>query len=444
MNKKRTIFPAYLIILFVSFFSYSCQSQKVLQLSDNSSWCWFQDDRAIIDGDLLIHSGVTSEGANIISSYDLNTGETLTVDLNKDSLPADDHNVGVVMIRPDGKYLAVYAGHGVDQWMRYRISTQPGDISSWEPEQLIDVGSKVTYSNVYRMADSGITYNYHRGFNRNPNYMMSQDDGITWEYGGRLFAFEGRPYVRYASDHKKRIHFVTTEEHPRHYNNGIYHGYIEDGQVFRSDGSLAGPLSTSTQSDLSPQDFTHVYDGNKDTRADVAWTSDIQLDANGYPYIAFSVTKDPIALGERENTQNGGFDHRYHYARWDGKQWKTHEIAYAGTRLYPGENEYTGLVTLHPTNPDVLYISTDVHPNTGKPLISKGHQRREIFRGTTRNQGKDWKWKSITNNSTEDNIRPIVLDHKGEEVVIWLRGRYDTYKDYNLKAMGLVPAVNTK
>src|SRR5690606_25125726 len=422
----------YLLALALIVTSTSCQSHRIMQLHEDSGWCWFQDNRAIIDGDQLIFSGVNSKGYNIVSSYHFKTGDKQTVILNQDVLPPDDHNVGVLMVRPDSKYLTVYAGHGVDQWMRYRISSHPGDIQQWEPEQSMDVGGKVTYSNVYRLSNSGLTYNFHRGINRNPNYMFSDDDGGNWSYGGRLFSIEGRPYVRYASDGKNRIHFITTEEHPRHFNNGIYHAYIEHGKIYRSDGTYVGELSHTTDSAIKPTDFTAVFAGSPSVRKDVAWTSDIQLDKDGHPYIAFSVTKDPIALGETKNVTQGGFDHRYHYARWDGKEWREYEIAYAGTRLYPGENEYTGLITLHPTDPNVVYISADVDPATGQPLVSKGSQRREIFRGTSRDAGATWKWKAITQNSDEDNIRPIVLEYQGREVVIWLKGRYTTYTDYDL------------
>lgn len=439
MNKH--LFPEFVfLLLFISLFNFSCQTQReIVQLNDNSGWCWFQDDRAIIDGDQLIYSGVTSDGANMVSSYDLKTGNQQTTVLHDGILPVDDHNVGVLLIRPDNRYLSVYAGHGVDQLMRYRISTRPGDASQWGPEKTFDVGDKVTYSNVYRLEQTGTTYNFHRGINRNPNYLVSKDHGSSWEYGGRLFTFEGRPYLRYASDNKSRIHFITTEEHPRHYNNSIYHGYIEAGSVYQTSGELVGALSTDTTSDLSPEDFTAVFKVNKEVRTDVAWTSDIKLDEKGYPYIAFSVTKDPIEKGETTHTQNGGFDHRYHYARWDGRQWHEYEIAYAGTRLYPGENEYTGLISLHPTDPNIVYISTNVDPKSGKGLLNHGEQRREIFRGTTKNQGKTWKWKAITKNSDQDNIRPIVLDYPQKEVVIWLTGKYTTYRDYDLKVMGLVP-----
>lgn len=442
MIKSRYLPPGnpMLLAVLICWVLYSCQTKReIVQLHEDSGWCWYQDDRAIIDGNQLVFSGVSSNGSNLVSSYHLKTGQQHNFILNKDSLPVDDHNVGVLSVRPDGSYLSVYAGHGVDNWMRYRISTHPGDITQWEEEKREDVGARVTYSNLYRLDRSGITYNFHRGIGWDPNYMVSEDEGNTWKYGGQLFGFEGRPYVRYVSDHLSRIHFITTEEHPRNYNNSIYHGYMEDGRLYQTDGTPVDQLSSSPESGLSPDNFTRVFDGDKTTRADVAWTSDIKLNGEGQPYIAFSVTKDPIPLGETSKTKDGGFDHRYHYARWDGEKWNEHEIAYAGTRLYPGENEYTGLIALHPGNPDVVYISTNVHPKKGDPIVVLGEQRREIFRGTTKDGGQNWNWKAITKNSEQDNIRPIVLDYKNGEVVLWLQGRYSTYTDYDLKVMGWVP-----
>ncbi len=413
-------------------------SSQAILLNDNTSWCWFQDERAMIDGDQLLFTGVTSEGANTVSTYHLETGDKKTVVLNDQTFEADDHNVGALLKRPDGRYLCVYAGHGIESKMRYRISTQPGDISQWEEEKSVDTGGATTYSNVFRMSGNGKTYNFHRGIGSNPNYMVSEDDGNTWEYGGQLFAFKGRPYLRYASDGQDRIHFITTEEHPRYYNNSIYHGYIERGKMYGSGGKLIGNLSQKQETNLKPFDFTSIYDGDSSTRKNVAWTSDIELDHEGNPYVAFSVTKDPIRLGETKETEEGGFDHRYHYARWDGQEWHEYEIAYAGTRLYAGENEYTGLISLHPQDPDVVYISADVNPETGKPLRSDGKSHYEIFRGTTDDQGAHWQWTAITENSDEDNIRPIIVCSDQYEALLWLKGSYTTFRDYHLSAYGMI------
>ncbi|SHG60368.1 BNR repeat-containing family member [Fodinibius roseus] len=410
----------------------------ILLLNDDASWCWYQDERAMLDGDQLLFSAVTSEGANTVSSYNIATGEQQTVVLNDTTFQPDDHNVGVLLKRPDGRYLTVYAGHGVDTKMWYRISSSPGDISEWGPEQTADTREEVTYSNVYRLSDNGKVYNFHRGIGWNPNYMVSEDEGESWRYGGQLLAHPGRPYLRYTSNNSDQIHFIATEGHPRNYNNSIYHGYTDGKQVYGSGGQAVGPLSGEESTDLKPYDFTTVFDGDSTTRANVAWTSDIELDGEGRPYVAFSVTKDPIALGEREQTEKAGFDHRYHYARWDGEQWQEHEIAYAGSRLYPGENEYTGLITLHPDDPDVVYISADVDPATGEELNPEGPRRYEIFRGTTGDRGASWEWTPITEDSDQDNIRPVVVSNDRYEAVLWLNGRYSTYTDYDLDVLGII------
>ena len=72
--------------------------------------------------------------------------------------------------------------------------------------------------------------------------------------------------------------------------------------------------------------------------------TDLELDEEKRPVVMFSVQKDGRGLGRKE----GGFDHRFHYARWDGTAWQQHEIAYAGQRLYPGEDDYTGLAAIDP------------------------------------------------------------------------------------------------
>lgn len=411
---------------------------EIQTLSEDGSWCWFQDDRAILLGDKVLFSGVTSSGANTVTEWDLRENKKRSFNLTENTLPADDHNVSALMVRTDGKLLSVYAGHSIDSLVRYRVSNEIGDIGSWSEEKTFKTNGRVCYSNVYRLEDSGETFNFYRGNGNNPHFLVSTNEGNSWEFGGRLFEDFGRAYLRYTSDGKSKIHFITTEEHPRHYNNSIYHGYYEGGNLYRSDGTLVGPISRTAQSPYKPTDFTLVYDGDASTRSDVAWTSDIKLTPQGNPYIAFSVTKDPITKGETKNTSLGGFDHRYHYATWDGKMWHQEEIAYAGSRLYPGENEYTGLISLHPENSRVVFLSADVDPATGKPLEVDGQRRYEIFRGEQVAYTEKWTWTPITYQSASDNIRPIVLADKEKEVVLWLSGRYTTYRDYQLNVHGKV------
>ena len=114
-----------------------------------------------------------------------------------------------------------------------------------------------------------------------------------------------------------------------------------------------------------------------------------------------------------------------------------------GTRLYSGEDDYTGLAVLDPTDPSVVYISTNANPTTGAALTSTADGKRhwEIFRGDTANAGDSWTWTPVTTNSTLDNLRPIVVsDGDARKVLLWLRGTYRAYTDYQQQVLMLILA----
>jgi hypothetical protein len=268
---------------------------------------------------------------------------------------------------------------------------------------------------------SGRIYNFIRAFGHDPNYMYSDDDGSTWTYGGHWLHGKGgySPYMKYAYDGKGTVHFVTTEDHPRNFDNNLYHGYLKDNGLYVSNGTRVGTLSTTTEAPLATWDFTKVFAADPDH---VAWMVDIKLDRSDRPYVLFSTQNDGRGLPPGQ----GGMDLRYHYARWNGTAWHTEEIAYAGRRLYRTEDDYSGLGALDPNNPDVAYISTDADPSTGTPLISAADQQRhyELFRGERSASGK-WTWTPFTRNSTDDNLRPVIPHWNDRRTaIVWMRGRY--------------------
>jgi hypothetical protein len=248
-----------------------------------------------------------------------------------------------------------------------------------------------------------------------------------------------RPYVKYASNGRDEIHFITTEDHPRAYDNSLWHGIInvsaEGARITHSDGTVIGPLSTDRTSEVKPTDLTPVFVGDADN---VAWTVDLELDDRGWPYAAFSIQHGDGDV--RTERRVGGEDMRYGYARWDGERWQTFEIAHAGTALYAGEDDYTGLIALDPNDPDVVFISTDANPVTGEPLISEadGERHYEIYRGETTDGGVTWEWSALTENSPADNLRPLVPSWEDGTIVSWLRGTLTTYMDYDTEVVGMV------
>jgi hypothetical protein len=159
-----------------------------------------------------------------------------------------------------------------------------------------------------------------------------------------------------------------------------------------------------------------------------AWTTDLHVDSSGKPYAIFTTRRDDIPV----NT-NGYNDHRFWYARYDGTQWNVHELAKAGARLYPSEQDYTGLVALDPFNPNRLFISSTIDPrdDTNMP-------KHEIFEGQTTNGGVTWTWTPITYNSQADNIRPIVpIWDATHTALTWMRGTYSSQLNYDMDIVGL-------
>lgn len=164
---------------------------------------------------------------------------------------------------------------------------------------------------------------------------------------------------------------------------------------------------------------------------------DLKIDNNNRPYVLFSTQRD----GKEKPRYQGGQDLRYHYAYWDGQSWVSEEIAHAGKRLYTGEDDYSGLGALDHKNPKIVYISTDVDPVTGKPLISAadGKQHYELFKGERSNEGK-WTWLPFTRNSTMDNLRPVIPDwNDSKTAIVWMRGEY--FYNHGIWSTSLVAAI---
>jgi hypothetical protein len=417
---------------------------EVRTFKENGGWCWFQDERAILDDGRMVFATVAGttraghDGGDVdVTAYDLDTGARTTEELH-DQLGQDDHNVPSLIERSDGRYLAAYSAHGTDNLFRYRIAERPGDVQAWAPERSLELSAGVTYTNLLRLSEAnrgeGRIYNFSRASGFDPNWMYSDDGGQTWTWGGQLLDWPDRPYVKYASDGQSRIHLATTDGHPRVFDNNIYHGYLQGDSLFTSHGSLAQDLDDGP---LEEKRLTRVFDGGPHN---VAWTTDLHLDDEGHPVLGFSVQKDGASF-KNNRAEGPGWDHRYYYARYDGTEWHVHEMAYGGSGLYPREADYTGLLAIDPEAPNVVYVSADVHPRTGRPNVSSadGERHYEIFRGVTTDGGASWRWTPVTANSDTDNLRPIIpKGGGGRRIVLWQRGDFHTYTDYNTDIVGII------
>lgn len=434
---------------------------KLVVVKENGGWCWFMHPRAIVDeGRILVGTvaaanyGGSQRGDAEVTSFDPAGGARASFKVHP-LLENDDHDSPSVRALPDGRYLAMYTRHARDQKMRWRISERAGDISAWGPEMTVtDEGpGQVTYSNTFVLSgEANQIYNFYRARDQNPFVMTAAPESLAFTPVGRLLHWDQsagtgadpakltgvtertRPYVRYASNDVDTVHFITTEDHPSAYDTSVYHGYIRGGRVYGSTGDVVDESLRDFEA-ASPVDFTRVFAGDADH---VAWTVDLELDAEGRPFMVFSVQRD--GADTREEKGGGAEDHRYYHARFDGARWQVHEMAYAGTNLARGQDDYTGLAALVPGDPDTVFISTNADPASGDPLMSRadGERHHEIFRGHTTDQGATWAWTAITSDSTTDHLRPVIPRWAGHTAVLWLRGKYHSMHRYEQDVVGVV------
>ena len=388
--------------------------------------------------------------------------------------------------------MVIYSTHGGNNDLYWRVSTSPGEATSWSAEQTLVVntandGNGNTYSNPFYLSTPNEVVNFSRAIGYDPNYSVFSNinntentvSTISPAYGGHWMYWQnpgtgpltggnGRPYVKYASNGANTVWFATTEDSPQNYLNSLYVGYMQfntsgAGTVYTSTGGSLGGLSTGTaptgnsgnpptggnQGDIVsgtglsylPTDFTPivkanaVYNGIDLTGKYVGWATSMQLDSSGKPYLGFVVVNN--------TTGAYGNDLEYYYAHLVGSAWQVSRVGYAGFPLYNGQNQYAGLMAVDPSNPNTIYVSSDVNPATNAALIGPdGKQHWQILEGTTGNGGSTWSWTQITDTSS-DNIRPEVTAGSGKEALVWMQGSYTSYTSYSTSMVGLVEALAT-
>jgi hypothetical protein len=447
-------------ISLLSITTYAQEAQDVvngnlIQFNDNGAWCWYQDERAVIDitGNKLILGsdasddglgGSAREGDVEAVIFDLQTGISQRVTLkdgasSPQTFYADDHNAPGFLVRPDGKYLSMYAAHFNDTTSHYRIY----DSGVWGPEQIFNWKTEVpggsnfqtTYSNLYYLSAEGRTYNFVRGNNKSPNFMISSDMGNTWSYGGQLTRNAGvgynNGYYRYWGNGADRIDFIFTEYHPRDFNTSIYHGYIKDGKSYKSDGTFVDDIF-DLSSIPTPEDFTLVFAANS-ILSGIKWTRCWNADVCRYnDGIIAAIIK---ARANDTNPPSNSPDNRLLYCRYNGSIWTTTYLSKAGPKLYSSEQDYTGLGAVHPNDPNTIYISTTFDPRDSTLDLGV----HEIFKGVTSDNGLTWSWTPVTWNSTRGNLRPIIPAWDDDNTaLLWWRGTYFSAQNYDAAIVGII------
>ena len=393
----------------------------------DGAWCWFSDPRAILVKGKVYTGWVKKDGTIEAAVFDPGKGAVAAQPLNP-KLDKDDHANPAFVATRNGKVLATYTKHGSDAVYVHAATLGAGALDYGEA-LLVDPHDEgelkkfprkqITYANPFQLKkENGRIYCFGRWTGFKPNVMWSDDGGASWSKSRVLltnypFDANNRPYVKYASDGKSRIHLAFTDGHPRNEPaNSVYYAYYENGAWYRADGAR---ITGMDQLPFTPKDASLVYRATEQEGR--AWIADVGQDKRGNPVILY--TKSP-----RET------DHRYVYARFDGAKWLHTELCQAG-KWFPqtpeGQTErephYFGGMSLHPGNPNVVYVSREIDGVF------------EIERMETSDGGKTWKTEPITQHSARDNVRPYVprgVKAHEPETVFWMENaKYVHYTDFD-------------
>ncbi len=402
----------------------------------DGAWTWFNDERVIVDNQVLYIGSIDSQGQLRVDVFSLvNPSENLPEQeyILSSWKSKDDHNNPALLKLANDKILAAYAKHNLESVLYWRladIDTSENNLV-WGPEKEIRVEARTTYSNLFQLSEeNNRIYNFIRAIGFNPNFLYSDDMADTWQ-GPFVLIQSGddltRPYVKYAGNGSDRIDFLYTDGHPRDIpNNNVYHFYYKGGGFYKSDGTLIKTIEQVKENPLVPSDGTKIYDGASSTGR--GWVWDLEYDNQGEPVATYISSADHAK----------GKDLCYRYARWDSSEekWVEGQIAYAGTHLYVPENHYAGGIIIDPVDTGTVYISSNVNPITGESDASDHYQ---IFQGKISRDVKECRWVQLTFDTDADNIRPVVpRGHDCEICLFWLHGQYNTYTQYKTSIVGII------
>ena len=379
----------------------------------DGAWSWFGDPRAVTHDNVTYVGWVDREGDIKVSSHDHATGERVTAQLAA-RLNRDDHANPSIHVRPDGRLVVFYSRH-VGPAMHLRVSTAPGDVTSWGAPQTVPTNTSgvygFTYPNPIRLQAENRTYLFWRGGNYNPTYAMQDDGSSAWSTARNFIVMPGeRPYAKYAESGGDTIHVAYTNAHPNEYESvNLHYVRIRGGVIERASGDDVAPLGGTP---IAPAQGDLVFD-----QAEPCWVHDVAVDSAGRPVIVFA------------SFPSAG-DHRYWYARWTGTAWDVREITPAGGtfREDGGSPYYSGGLTLDHEDTSRVYLSRNAGAGTWR-----------VETWTTPDGGATWSSAAVA--TTGKNVRPVsprgLAAFGGDLNVVWMNGSYPNYVDYATTITGV-------
>lgn len=367
----------------------------------DTGYCWFTRNKAVYVESInktfvgQVHSSsVDGHTQHIITINNANRAITKT--RVGDVYFKDDHNEPSILVRSsDSKLFTAYCGHDADFLIRYRVSINALDASSWGNESTFDSGANVTYPSCFEAANGDI-YIFYR---QHPNwcYIKSTDGGVT--FGGKTTIYSGISgvggYLIFAQSpaNKNIIHALASGGHPALQSNVSSFGFYFDcstNKLYKLD-------ETETTANIpldAASDMTAIM---SNTDPNVGWIEDITVDSNGYP--RYLLTYYPNGKNTNYLTKD------LYYAEWNGSAVTTPaKIHTAAAKSMGAELEpaYMPNSCFHAGNPNIIIASKEVSEICEIHKITRISPTIFVTEQITSGNAYD-QWRPFVTQATENN-----------------------------------------
>lgn len=394
-------------------------------VTDEGAWCWFADPRALHyeNAEGTINSsyiGYIDVHGNIkATQYDFLTGRRSEV-LIRSYFQPDDHDNPTFLVLPDERVMIFYSRHTDEACFYYRVSRNPGDITSLGEEKRIATSHNTTYPSPFILSDDPTSiYLCWRGINWHPTLaklsIPDSDDNTNFTWGPyQIVQSSGaRPYAKYLSNGKDKIYLTYTTGHPDNENpNYVYFNYIDVKTLQLEDvkGNVLSKIANGAFRVDKSANYVSTYPNTiVDNSSYRDWVWQVAKDAEGNPAVAMV------------RINSGKTSHEYYYARWTGSEWKKTFLANGGGHFHQTsglEMCYSGGMALDPEKPNEVYCSVPVTGDNGKVY--------EIVKYVVDEATGEVEATPVTRNSLKNNARPYILPGSANSALrlVWMHGDY--------------------
>lgn len=400
------------------------QNNEFAEISPEGAWCWFADPRALhyenadkgIDrtyiGYIDVHGNIKATQID----WKSNRCEEVLI---RSYFQPDDHDNPTFLTLPDGRVMVFYSRHTDEPCFYYRVSREPGDITTLGEEKVLRTKENTTYPSPFILSDDPEhIYLCWRGINWHPTIgrmMIPDAEGNTnfdWGPYQMVQSTGARPYAKYASNRKDKLYFAYTTGHPDNEDpNCVYFNEVDVNGLYLKDinGKVLsriqdGPYHVDKSPEFVAANPAVVVDhsGYRD------WIWELSMQSDEHPVIAM------VQISSDKK------DHDYYWVTWDGNEWKKTFLADAGGHFHNSpdiEKCYSGGMTIDKKNPRVVYGSVPVEGKHGKVY--------EIIKYTVNPDGTV-SGEAITKNSLIGNARPYSIPGTQKKPVslAWMNGDY--------------------